>query len=509
MRSKVRIILISLAALKIVLPFLLQDPAFGLHRDEYLYYQQGQHLDWAYLENPGLIGWLAAVSGWMGGSFFWIKFWPAVFGAATLLLTAGIAKELGARLFGQVVAALGIIGSAYLRIHFLFQPNFLEIFSWTLAAYFLLRHINTKSDHYLYLLFAALALGLWSKYSVFFFALSIALALPLTPYRKWYNRRAFWLAALLGLAISLPNLWWQQHHHWPLLHHMKELRETQLQYVDSSTFFKEQLLLLIPVAFVWIGGLIWVLRNNKYRVVGLCFLLCIALIATGSGKGYYTLGAYPMMLAAGGAWLQQSLHRKGLQVAIVAAVVVFTLPFIPLLLPLQLPQDMAASNTKYGLQKLGLLHWEDQEDHALQQDFADMIGWEELAQKAGRAYQQLPPAARQQTIVYCRSYGQAGALLYHVQDEGFRKKVICDNGTFLLWIPDGLQFRHLLFIGRDMPEKGDAVFQQFHSVQVLDSVTNSLSRQYGDKVIFFRDAKDSAFILANQGLKEMKAVFGE
>ncbi|OLY91406.1 Dolichyl-phosphate-mannose-protein mannosyltransferase [Cnuella takakiae] len=509
MRSKAYIILILLAALKIVLPFLLQHPAFGLHRDEYLYYQQGQHPDWVYLENPGLIGWLASVSGWMGGSFFWIKFWPAVFGAATLLLTAGIAKELGARLFGQVVSALGIICSAYLRIHFLFQPNFLEIFCWTLAAYFLVRHINTQSNRYLYLLFAALALGLWSKYSVVFFALSIAGALLLTPYRKWYTRKSFWVAALLGLVLSLPNLWWQQQHQWPLFHHMQELRETQLQYVDSATFFKEQLLMLIPVAFVWIGGLIWILRNNKYRVIGLCFLLCIAMIALGSGKGYYTLGAYPMMLGAGGAWLQQLVRRTWLQVAVVLLEVVCTLPFVPLLLPLQPPAAMAASNKKYGLQKIGLLRWEDLQNHALQQDFADMIGWDELAQKAERAYHQLPPAAQQQTIVYCRSYGQAGALLYHAQDTRFRKKVICDNGTFLLWIPDSLHFRNLLFVGRDMPEKDDAVFQQFRSVQVLDSVTNSLSRQYGDKVILFRDAKDSAFILANQGLEEMKAVFGE
>lgn len=445
----------------------------------------------------------------MAGSFFWIKFWPSVFGAATLLLTAAMAREMGARLFGQVVASLGIIGSAYLRIHFLFQPNFLEIFCWTLAAYFLVKHINTRSDRYLYLLFSALALGSWSKYSVVFFAAALAQALLVSPYRKWYTRKAFWMAALLGLALCLPNLWWQVEHQWPLLHHMKELRETQLQYVDSGTFFKEQILMLIPVAFVWIGGLVWLLRTGRYRVIGLCFLICVGLIAAGNGKGYYTLGAYPMVLAAGGAWLQQLVHRRWMQWAVVTTVVVCTLPFIPLLLPLQAPPEMAATNRQYGLAKLGLLRWEDLQDHALQQDFADMIGWDELAQKAEQAYLQLPAALQQQTIVYCRSYGQAGALLYHADDSNFRSKVICDNGTFLLWIPEHLRFRHLLFIGHDIPGKDDAVFQQFASVQVLNSVTNRLSRQYGDQVILFKDATDSAFILANSGLREMKAVFGE
>jgi len=46
-------------------------------------------------------------------------------------------------------------------------------------------------------------------------------------------------------------------------------------------------------------------------------------------------------------------------------------------------------------------------------------------------------------------------------------------------------------------------------VQLLDSVSNPLSRQYGDKIILFRQANDSAAVMANRGLDEMKAEFGE
>ena len=138
-----------------------------------------------------------------------------------------------------------------------------------------------------------------------------------------------------------------------------------------------------------------------------------------------------------------------------------------------------------------------------------MIGWDELAHKAEAAFNKLPVNEQEKTIMYCRSYGQAGALLYHARDRGFKDKLICDNGTFLLWIPDSLKFDHLLFVGHNMPEKDDAVFQQFASVQLIDSVTNPLSRQYGDKVILFSNARDSAAILANDGLREMKAQFGE
>ena len=36
-----------------------------------------------------------------------------------------------------------------------------------------------------------------------------------------------------------------------------------------------------------------------------------------------------------------------------------------------------------------------------------------------------------------------------------------------------------------MPEKNDEVFNHFEKITVIDSVTNTLSRQYGDKIIFF------------------------
>ncbi len=128
MRNNYSWIILALAGIKFILPFLISHPAFELHRDEYLYYEQGQHLAFGYLENPPLIGLLASVSSLFGGSFFWIKLWPALFGSFTLLVTIGIVTELGGKLFAQIFAALGILLTAYLRIHFLFQPNFLDIF---------------------------------------------------------------------------------------------------------------------------------------------------------------------------------------------------------------------------------------------------------------------------------------------------------------------------------------------------------------------------------------------
>ncbi len=383
MRNNYSWIILALAGIKFILPFLISHPAFELHRDEYLYYEQGQHLAFGYLENPPLIGLLASVSSLFGGSFFWIKLWPALFGSFTLLVTIGIVTELGGKLVAQIFAALGILLTAYLRIHFLFQPNFLDIFFWTLSAYYLIRFINTEREKYLYLLCFSLALGWWSKYSILFFVAAIFISVLLTTHRKLLQKKHFWLAAGLGILAILPNILWQYFHNWPLILHMGELRETQLKYVNKTDFVKEQLLMLLPVLFVWIGGLVWLLKNTTYRIIGFMYLGVIILLMTGNGKGYYALGAYPMLLAAGGVWLERiSFTRKWIRFAAVSLILLLSAPFIPLLLGVQSPGNMAAFNKKMGLEKLGLLKWEDQKQHPLQQDFADMLGWEELAQKS-------------------------------------------------------------------------------------------------------------------------------
>ena len=130
-------LILFLAIIKFLLPIFLQSPAYELQRDEFLYYEQGQHLSLGYLENPPLLSYLGMISGWFGENIAWIKIWPSLFGAGTLIITCLITAELGGKLFAQFIAALGIITGAYMRIHFLFQPNILDIFFWTLAIYFL------------------------------------------------------------------------------------------------------------------------------------------------------------------------------------------------------------------------------------------------------------------------------------------------------------------------------------------------------------------------------------
>ena len=289
---------------------------------------------------------------------------------------------------------------------------------------------------------------------------------------------------------------------------MKELQETQLRYINKSDFLKDQVLLLLPLFFVWIRGLIWLLKNKNFRIIAYMFLIVIILLMLGSGKSYYSLGAYPMLLAAGGVWLERiSIRRIWLRYAAVSVILILALPFIPLLLPMQSPKAMASFNAKYKLENIGILRWEDLHDHALQQDFGDMLGWKELTAKAEKFYTGLPDSIKNTTTIYCRNYGQAGSLKYYSTNPSFKQKVFSDNGTFLLWIQPGLDFKHLLFIGGRMPDSDDEVFNHFEKKTIIDSVTNRLSRQLGNKIIFFENADSLASKLAREGLNEMKSEF--
>src|SRR4030095_3177873 len=96
----------------------------------------------------------------------------------------------------------------------------------------------------------------------------IFIALLLSKHRPIFLQRRSYLAIVIGLVLILPNVWWQYNHQWPLIHHMQELQETQLQFLNPFDFIKDQLLYLLPAVFVWIAGLIWLFRKREWRFRG-------------------------------------------------------------------------------------------------------------------------------------------------------------------------------------------------------------------------------------------------
>src|ERR1700754_3016791 len=101
---------LSLSAAKLVLHF-LTNGGYGYFRDELYYLACGEHLDWGYVDQSPLI----AVVAWFeravfGDSLFALRLLPALAGAATVLLTGLIAREVGGwRLAGVGGCVSGIV----------------------------------------------------------------------------------------------------------------------------------------------------------------------------------------------------------------------------------------------------------------------------------------------------------------------------------------------------------------------------------------------------------------
>ncbi len=483
------------ALIKFALPFFLQNAVYEPHRDEFLYLAEGHHMAWGFMEVPPLLSVFAWLTNSFGGSMFWIKFWPALFGAFTFIITGKIILSLGGKSFALFLGLLSFLFGAYLRVHYLFQPNFLEIFFWTMIAYSLIRYTQTEKNSWLYIFGLSVGLGMLSKYSVAFFVVSILLGLVLTKERKIFSNKHFYYAGLAAFIIFLPNLIWQYLRHFPIVYHMKELQRTQLQYISPVGFIIDQFAMNLPCFFIWVRGLLFVSfsKNAKpYRFIGWSYLFVIALLLLSHGKNYYTLGVYPTLFAFGAYQLEKLTQDrlKMLRYVFVLAPFVAAYFFVPLMLPLFKPAKLAAFYEARGMDKTGLLKWEDLKNHSLPQDFADMLGWHEMTKKMAAAYSTLDSNEKKHTILFCDNYGEAGAVNYYGAQYGL-PLAYSDNASFFYWMPDSLKFDNLVLLTDDRNEMEHPFIKDFESVVVSDSVTNPYAREYGSLIIVFKKGNEN------------------
>lgn len=135
-----------------------------------------------------------------------------------------------------------------------------------------------------------------------------------------------------------------------------------------------------------------------------------------------------------------------------------------------------------------------------------MIGWRELAEKTAAVYKSLPDSQQKKTMIYCRGYFTAGALNYHAKSLGL-PEVYSDNASFLFWMPEKYTFKHLILVGKRMPDADDIVFQQFEKVSIKDSIHYPLFRETGMKIILFENGNDSLQSITERGVAALKARF--
>jgi 4-amino-4-deoxy-L-arabinose transferase-like glycosyltransferase len=126
------LILIAFIFAKFYLQYTLIDSGYDLHRDEYLHLDQAHHLAWGYTSVPPFTSWISSMIYFFGNSIFWVKFFPALFGALTIVIVWHSIKVLNGNLFALILGATSVLFSVLLRLNTLYQPNSFDVLSWML-----------------------------------------------------------------------------------------------------------------------------------------------------------------------------------------------------------------------------------------------------------------------------------------------------------------------------------------------------------------------------------------
>ena len=484
------LILIGFIVLKFILQYSLISSDYDLQRDEYLHLDQANHLAWGYHSVPPFTSWTSYIIQLLGNSIFWIKFFPTLYGALTIYVVWKAIEELNGNLFALILGGTCMLFSALLRLNILYQPNSFDVLSWTVLYFILLKFINTDNLKWLYIGATVFAIGFLNKYNIVFLFIGLLPSLLLTKHRKIFLKPSLYFGILLGLVLIFPNLVWQYNNNFPVFHHLKELAETQLINVNRFDFLKNQLLFFIGsliVIFASFYALLFYKPFNKYRLFIFSIIFTLLAFLYFKAKDYYAIGIYPIYIAFGSVYLADILKdgwRKYLQPVAIAVPLLLFIPIYDVAFPNRSPEYIIQHSENY--KKFGLLRWEDGKDHLLPQDFADMLGWKELALKVDSVYLNLPN--KNSTLILCDNYGQAGAINFYTSQN---LRAVSFNADYINWFDLTKKYTNLIRIkeSNEIDAELNETSPFFETSLIAGSITNKYSREFGTSIFTFIGSK--------------------
>ncbi len=483
-------ILLGFILLKFLLQHFLIDPGYDLQRDEFLHLDQANHPAFGFTSIPPLTSLISIIIKLLGNSVFWIKFFPSLFGALTIVVVWKTIDVLNGNTYAKILGATCILFSSLLRLNTLYQPNSFDVLCWTATYFFLIKYIQTDNKKWILWTAIIFALGFLNKYNITFLLLGIIPALLITKSRKLLLQKDLYYAIALTIILISPNLIWQYKYDFPVFKHLNELSETQLVNIQRTTFLKNQLLFFTGSIFIIIGalyGLLFSKKLLKLKFLGWSFIFTLIIFTSLKAKDYYAIGLYPIYIAIGSVYLFQIFDNN---IGKIIKPILFALPIIIVILsfnvtfPNKTPEYIIKHQDKY--KALGMLRWEDGKDHSIPQDYADMLGWRELATKVDKAYNKIKK--QDKTLVLCDNYGQAGAINFYTKN---KIKAVSFDADYVNWFDLNKQYTNLIRI-KNRKERENELTETspyFNYTFISDSVTNKYAREFGTTIFVFQNSK--------------------
>jgi hypothetical protein len=401
-RSSTDILVVTGIALIVAVAHLLTNGRYGFHRDELQVLSDARHLDWGFVAYPPLTPFLERIGlSIFGLSLVGLRLFSVIAQATAVVVTGLIARELGGGRWAQAAAALAVAVSPLPLFEGTeFQYTTFDYLWWVLIAYFVVRLLKTENPRWCLAIGGVIGVGLTTKYAIIFFVAGIVCGFLLTRARRFLASRWFWAGAGLALLICLPNLIWQLRHDFISLHFLRHIHARDVGEGRADGFWLYQFVGCANrfAAPLWIIGLAGFLRSPRYRMLAWMYLIPLVIFWLAKGRGYYTAGAYPMLIAMGAVVIESWLAalprfwRGTVEAAYFCALIGWGLYVCTAILPLAAGGPLMAR----ALSENG--------------DLREEIGWNEMVKTVADIRDSVPAGQRGNVGVLVGNYGEQGAV---------------------------------------------------------------------------------------------------
>ena len=383
------------AVLAVVLLF--ASSRYGYHRDELYFIACGQHLAWSYPDQGMITPLLAATFDALGHGSLVVFRLPAVASVVGAAWVTGLtARELGGRARAQVLATFTVaVSTVGLLAGHLLATATLDLVVWVAVTWVALRIARTGRTRLWVVAGVLVGLGLLNKDLVPVLALALTLGMLTAPGgRSLVLNRWYALGAVIAVAAWAPGLVWQAQHGWPQVTLARMIRDEYGTADERIGFLVLQIVLFsLGASVLWIIGAVRAWRDPRWRfarVLAVSWLVALIVFAVTAGQGYYTVGVYPALIAAGCVVVER---RPRLYWAMAVVVAVTSAAVMPAPLPILPPQTLAASG------------WAGPAEQQL-----EMLGWPREVGLVAATYRSIPAERRAHTVILTANYGEAGAV---------------------------------------------------------------------------------------------------
>lgn len=472
-------ILISLSFIKLLI-HVLSNGQYGYFRDELYYLACTEHMDWGYVDQPPFTIVVAYISRHLfGDSLFSLRFFPAIAGALTVLVTGLITRRLGGGRFSQILSGIAVIvAPVFLGMGNLLTMNVFDQLFWVLSAYLIITILQT-GDQRLWLLFGLIAgIALENKLTMLFFGFALLIALLITPRRNILLYKYPWYAGFIAFLILIPFLIWQTQNDWATFKFYTIYSQGKTYPATPLEFLMMQIITMHPFTLpLWLAGLYYCLVSKdgkQFRVMGLIYVILFFLILYMQGKFYHLSPAYPWLFASGSLMVEKIILLKNwnwLKPAYVSMLIVGGLLIAPLALPI-LPINLFIKYTSILGQNVDV-KTERHKMGILPQVYADMFGWENMTSTVARVYNSLTPDEQAKCCIITGNYGEAGAIDFFGRKYNLPKAISLHN-SYYLWGPGNCTGEIVISIGQN----GEGLKKVFNEVSPVDTIRCEYAMPY-------------------------------